>query len=339
VPALNPPTLGKWRLGKALFFAPIITTKARTYSCATCHDPRHGFAEDANNPAGAKFNTLSLINVVYNRRQFWDGRVETLEETIVRSIDDEKKMDADKRLERGLEQHIWGGFVRDLIDKDDVDLRRQFEAVFAIHRPTQDSVSQALATYMRTILSGDSLYDRAVDGKEWESVIKDELTASALRDSIDSQKPTLKELPGVLETGHKLYRTYCIQCHNGPLFTDHDYHNIGFASDPEPGTETGRAARVPVGLKEARLIGAFRTPSLRNLLTTNPYFHDGSKRTLRDVVAYFDRGIVNTRHLAAPLKKGIMPQYLDLTQRDEEALVIFLRALQGRPVDPMVTTP
>ncbi len=159
MPALNPLTFGKWRLGKALFFTPMLKAGGKSYSCATCHDPRHGFAEDPSNPPGAKYNTLSLINVVYNRRQFWDGRVGTLEETIFRSVNDERKITDERRREQALGQHVWGGLVTALIL--DGSYNRDFEFVFGIPRPTQDAVAQALATYMRTILSGESLYDRA----------------------------------------------------------------------------------------------------------------------------------------------------------------------------------
>jgi cytochrome c peroxidase len=95
--------------------------------------------------------------------------------------------------------------------------------------------------------------------------------------------------------------------------------------------------RVPVGRKESRLIGAFRTPSLRNLANTGPYFHDGSYYRLMEVVEFFDEQIVeNTTHLAAALKDGERPRRLKLTPNEKEALVLFLRALEGTPVDRTV---
>src|SRR5207249_2305953 len=155
---------------------------------------------------------------------------------------------------------------------------------------TQDTVAQALATYMRTILSGDSLYDRADRiRRERKST---SLTAEHFRDALDDQtaqtfldddgkKRTRAELPALFARGHELFhgKARCATCHPGPLFTDHDYHNVGYPGDegdPPMGKETGRAAHVPIGLKERRLIGAFRTPTLRNLARTDPYFHNGS---------------------------------------------------------------
>jgi cytochrome c peroxidase len=344
VPALNPLTHGKWRLGKALFFTPMLKAGGKSYACATCHDPRHGFAEDPSNPPGAKYNTLSLINVVYNRRQFWDGRVGALEETLFRGLDDERPMDPDKRLERGLQEHVWGGFVRSLVDEK--RFNEDFLFVFGIARPTQDAVAQALATYMRTILSGDSLYDQAANGKpptaaQFAPLLKDEVTASSLRETIGSKTPRREEMPALLATGFELYQKHCAQCHPGPLFTDHDYHNVGYGGKDQPdiGVETGRSVRVPVGMTESRLNGAFRTPTLRNLVVTNPYFHDGSQRTLREVVEFFDDGISMSRHLAPALKDGEHRRRLHLMPPEIDALVIFLRSLQGRPVSPIVALP
>ena len=116
--------------------------------------------------------------------------------------------------------------------------------------------------------------------------------------------------------GYELYRAYCAQCHAGPLFTDHDYHNVGYGGkvgEPNPDVETGRSVRVPTGLKETRLIGAFRTPTLRNLLVTNPYFHDGSRTTLREVVEFYDNGFFNSPYLAQCLRSATGARVLNLT--------------------------
>ena len=155
----------------------------------------------------------------------------------------------------------------------------------------------------------------------------------------------------LLHKGHELFhgKAGCVTCHHGPLFTDHDYHNIGYPGKdgaPDVGVETGRSVQVPVGLKEWRLVGAFRTPSLRNLARTAPYFHDGSHATLRIVVEFYNGGVQPSFHLAAPLKDAILPGRLDekdtrpppphLTDAEKEALVIYLRSLQGGPVDAVL---
>ena len=345
IPASNPPTLAKWKLGKTLFSTPLVTVGSKAYSCATCHDPRHDFAEDPNHPGGAKYNAPSLVNAVYNRRQFWDGRVQTLEETLLRSLGDEGRASPEKRRDKGLDEHIWGGFVRSLVEQGSLD--KDFELAFGIPHPTQDAVARALATYLRTILSGDSLYDRAdavrrlqdenaITAGHFAVVLKDEITAASLRDSLQSDRPKRAEMPALLEKGYELFhgRARCARCHHGPLLTDHDFHNIGCEPKderPKPGKETGRAVHVPIGMKQSRLIGAYRTPSLRNLAGTYPYFHNGSKRTLREVVDFYNSGVPPlVPNVAQTLKDSESPQALLLTPTEKEALVIFLRALQGR---------
>jgi cytochrome c peroxidase len=355
IPAANPPTFGKWRLGKTLFFKPILKAGAAIYSCNSCHDPRHGFAEDKLHPEGGKYNTLSLLNVAYNRRQFWDGRVETLEETLVRSFEDERPVSAEKSREKALEQHIWGGFVRELAA--DPRLSAEFKLVFGVDQPTQNSTAQALATYLRTLLSGDSLHDQAdavrrqqnaetLTAEHFRAVLKDESAVVSLRDHVDSKTPTREEMPALLQKGHELFhgKAGCVACHRGPLFTDHDYHNIGYEGEegePAVGVETGRSVHVPVGLKEWRLIGAFRTPSLRNLNRTAPHFHNGSHATLRDVVGFYNGGVLPSLYLAAPLKDADVPgqpRRLNLTDAEKAALVIYLRSLQGGLVDAVLLT-
>lgn len=359
IPTTNPPTHGKWRLGKKLFFERMLPVGDDYYSCATCHDPTKSFADANRRSIGGAFNTLSLINVVYNRRQFWDGRVETLEETVVRSLDDERpaidKVSRDANKERALKQHIWSGFVKGLVDEKDRRYYADFDLVFGVEHPTQDTVAKALATYMRTILAGDSLYDRANEVRlrkkgpvllaDHFKAVLDEPGAKSLEDEDYSKKPTLDKMPDLLWDGHELFqgKARCAQCHQGPLFTDQDYHNIGYAGEegapPISGVETGRSAHVPVGRKEYRLVGAFRTPSLRNVSQTSPYFHNGSHLTLRDVVRFYDSGIIPTVHLARALHEGNHELRLRLSKDEGDALVMFLRSLQSAPVDPIVAAP
>jgi cytochrome c peroxidase len=343
IPPTNPPSLGRWRLGQKLFFERKLQAGADTFSCASCHNPDRGFSDADPRPIDGQFNTLSLINVVYNRRQFWDGRVRTLEETLVRSLNDERTVSPDEQRERALKQHIWGGFVSALVN--DKRYEHDFDVVFGIDHPTQDSVAQALATYMRTILSGDSLFDRTAEPKsadQFKASLDDNL-ALVLREQYAKDRPR-EEMPDLLAKGYQVFKgkARCVQCHLGPLFTDQDYHNIGYPGDegaPPIGKETGRAARVPIGLKEARLIGAFRTPSLRNLIKTRPYFHNGALTTLPQVVDFYDSGVQPSLRLAKALRDDDHEQQLNLTPDERDALVMFLRALEGTPVDPMVAAP
>src|SRR5581483_5654094 len=158
IPEANPPTFGRWQLGKMIFAAPLLKAGADTYACTSCHQPGHGYTQPRNVSVGGTVNTLSLLNVAYNRRQFWDGRVGALEETLAQYLDDERRAGlADDY--SVLVTHRWGGLVKVLAENREA--REEFQRVFGIEQPTQDAVAKAVATYLRTLLSGDSLYDRA----------------------------------------------------------------------------------------------------------------------------------------------------------------------------------
>jgi len=342
IPAANVPTLARWQLGKKLFFDKILEfSKYESLACATCHAPKTGFAEDwAINKLATK-NTPTLINAVYNRRQFWDGRVRFLEQTIVTNLSDEN-LPREERPAR----HIWGGLVKILTDN--AEYRRQFREAFGVRHPTQDTIARALATYMRTILCGDSLYDRAES--ERKKLGAADLTAKHFETVLDnaglkSLAETKKEdAAGALVQGARLFhgKARCALCHPGPLFTDGDFHNIGLdENDIENlgGLNQGRFEHVPIGLKDSRLIGAYKTPTLRALPRTAPYMHNGKFKTLREVVDYFDKGIdarwnrfLDPKFLNGP--EQVRP--LDLTPEEIRALVLFLKSLDGAPVDPMV---
>jgi cytochrome c peroxidase len=342
IPASNPPTLAAWQLGKRLFFDKILEfAKYESMACATCHDPKTGFTEDwAVNKLG-KYNTPSLINSVYNRHQFWAGRVRFLEQTIVTELNDEN-LPREERPAR----HIWGGLVKSL--KDNADDRQRFREVFGVRHPTQDTIARALATYMRTILSGDSLFDRAeaerrklgaaeLTPKHFEAVLDD----AGLKILEQTKK---EDAAALLAQGARLFsgKARCVLCHPGPLFTDHDFHNIGLdENDIEQLGELnlGRFDHAPIGLKESRLRGAYKTPALRALPRTLPYMHNGQFKTLAEAVDFFDRGIdARHHHFLAPNLKVAPEQArpLELTPDEIRSLVLFLKSLDGAAVDPVV---
>lgn len=345
LPAGNPPTPAKWQLGKKLFFADVLPlnnaepiTKADRISCAYCHRPEHGYAENLATSRHGSRNTLSLINVVYRKHLFWDGRADSLEQTVVRNRADEKLPLADRPT-----RHAWGSIVA--VIRDDKDYRSDFQEVFGIRQPTQDAIAQALATYMRTILSGDSTIDRATEPaglnagtlETWleESVLK--IGGGLKRDVAAKQ----------IVTGHALFhgKARCHLCHPAPLYSDGDFHNIGLEkSDIRQilGDDLGRFDFAPLGLKEARLRGAYRTPSLRALPRTGPYMHQGKLTTLLEVIEHFNSGITAKHNdfLARSLREGPgRARALDLNSHEAAALVLFLRALDGGPVDAKVAQP
>ncbi len=343
IPANNRPTLQKWYLGKKLFYDTRWLTKSGEYSCATCHDPKTGFTTH-DTPSPRTKNPPSLINVAYNKHQFWDGRVRTLEETLYRSFDDDPEQQTDTGLlAMGVERHNWKGFVIRLRKR--FDYRKEYSEVFGVPHPTVHTTAQALATYMRTILSGDSVYDKAI-AKANQSGLSAEDFQPFLNAEVLKRWGAVDFAPDVFAKraarGRALFfsnRARCSQCHSGWNFTDGGFHNIGIRESAEkqkPGEENGRIRFAPMALKDASFVGAFRTPSLRSLLHTKPYFHDGSAETLENAVEYYSSSTFQkqiNRHLdilLATFEKT--PRPIDLTAGESLDIVLFLHMLEGEAV-------
>ena len=344
IPWANPPTYARWRLGKRLFFDRKLLPARDGGSCARCHDPGSGFTSAAFLPGDRlAMNPPSLLNCVYNRHQFWDGRATALEEVAFH----DRAEKAGPGVAR--QKHYWPGLVEELRASE--DYRRAFRQAFGITDPTEDAVAKALATYLRTILSGNSLHDRArrAAGKRKDGRLKQEDFEAVLDDAalgrLAGKDADRAATAKALWAGYRFFHgeAGCGRCHGGWAFTDGDFHNIGIRESdylPAPGQEPGRFRNVPVGLKEARLIGAFRTPTLRNLPRTGPYFHDGSAETLFEAVQYYNRGVSAefNRHLDPALLAGPgTARRPGLHDDDVRAIVLFLRALDGEPVHALVS--
>jgi cytochrome c peroxidase len=285
VPADNPQTDAKVRLGQQLYFDTRLSADA-TISCATCHDPRAGWANPHPTDTGIKGqvggrNSGTVINSAYMRFQFWDGRAGSLEEQALGPIHNPIEM---------------GETLENVISKLNgiPGYKQQFNEVFGTD-VTTDGIAKAIASFERSIISGPSPFDRHVTGD------RSAMSAAAVR-------------------GLKLFRgkAHCTPCHSGPAFSDQSFHNLGVGMNKE-NPDLGRHA---VTKKDADR-GRFKTPTLRNIALTPPYLHDGSERTLMDVVNFYDRGGVANAHLD-PL---MLP--LHLTARERQDLVAFLEALTG----------
>lgn len=321
VPKNNPITAAKVELGRKLFFEARLSADGKV-SCSSCHDPKLAFtdgkvvAEGIAGRLGVR-NSPSLLNAVFNVQQFWDGRTDSLEQQAAEPLVNPVEM--------GNASH------QEVIDRlrSLAAYRAEFQAVFG-GEITIDRMSQAIAAYERTLLSGDSPFDRFLAGAE------DAISAEAKR-------------------GFAVFRgrARCTRCHSFteqlPLFTDFAYHNTGVAA-VHPGfeklarqavaaAETERAKAVIDKLgKEAggqelgRIlisyqlfdVGSYRTPSLRNVAVTAPYFHNGSARTLADVVKYYDEGGRHNLNIDEELHS------LGLTQDEQSDLVRFLETLTGK---------
>ena len=279
----NPPTEAKIALGKQLYFDPRLS-KDNTISCASCHDPAKGwsngeqFATGVDGQVGGR-NSPTVINTAYQQFQFWDGREPTLEHQALGPIQNpiEMAMTLDGVIER--------------LNKIE-GYRGQFQKVFGTD-VTSDGIAKAIAAYERTVLSGNSPYDRYKAGDE------DALSESARR-------------------GRDLFfgKAHCSACHAGPNLTDNAFHNIGIGwnAKKEEFADVGREAISSLGGDK----GAFKTPTVREIARTAPYMHDGSLKTLAEVVAHYNKG-GNPNFWQ---DEEIFP--LDLTEEEQQDLIQFL---------------
>jgi cytochrome c peroxidase len=287
VPDDNPPTPERVALGRLLYFDGRLS-KDGSVSCATCHEPEHGFAQDRPTAAGVggqlgTRNAPTVLNRLFSAEQFWDGRAADLEE--------QSKGPLINPVEMSMPSHdVVVAAVRGVHGYAPL-----FEAAFGSSEVTIDRIAKAIASYERTVLTGDSPYDK------YEAGDKSALDAAAVR-------------------GMALFngKADCVTCHAGFNFTDEGYHNLGVGMD---------AAKPDLGRYEITKAdvdrGAFKTPTLRNVTETGPYMHDGSEKTLAAVVAFYDRGGRRNKWLSKEIKP------LGLSQQDRADLVAFLESLTG----------
>jgi cytochrome c peroxidase len=288
VPADNPITPEKIALGKKFFWDKRWSISG-TVACVSCHQPDHGWSDPqqfstnfAGKPTGRHAPTL--VNRLFSERQLWTGLRGTLEEQATN--------DSNRTVEKVMEQ--LGSIPA---------YRQEFRKVFGRDFDA-DGVGQAIAAYVRTIVSGNAPYDRFRAGD------RGAMSASA-RNGL------------ILFEGKAL----CVQCHAGFNFTDETYRNIGVGMD-KPNPDLGRY----VVSKNDADRGAFKTPTLRDVAPRGPYMHDGSEKTLAEVVAFYNRGGVKNPSLASNIRP------LGLTASEQSDLVEFMKALTGT-IDPEVGRP
>ena len=270
VPEGNPLSVEKIELGRRLFTDRRLS-RDRSIACSSCHDPARAFSDGRPVAIGidrqvGRRSAPALINRGYGRAFFWDGRAATLEEQVLQPIQDPKEMN--------------------------MTLAEVSERVGV---PPHE-ISRALASYVRAILSGNSRFDRFVNGDR--------------RALSPEQQEGLRVFRG---------KGNCTSCHVGPNFADERFHNTGVAWRDGALQDQGRSAVT--GNPEDR--GAFKTPTLREIARTAPYMHDGSLVSLGDVVEYYDRGGNPNPGLDAELRR------LNLTASEKRKLVAFLHALNG----------
>jgi cytochrome c peroxidase len=323
IPADNPQTPEKIALGEKLFFDGRLSADW-TIACSTCHDPARAFTDGKPTSIGinggvGQRNAPTVLNALYNKSQFWDGRAKTLE--------DQAALPMINPIEMG--QPSMDAAVAGIAAIE--DYRQEFQRVFGRSANGTDVV-RAIASYERTQVSFDSPFDHFIAGDT---------------DAIDNSA----------KRGWELFNTKarCNKCHalteeerDVTTFTDNDFHNIGIgiirhnvvalARQAEQlinsghaeavdraaiGTDFSALGRFLITEKEAD-IAAFKTPDVRNILVTGPYFHDGSQETLWDVIDHYNKG------------DGLNDPYLDediqplaLTEPEIDDLVAFLASLMS----------
>ena len=350
----NPPTLGRWALGKKIFFAPVLTADKRTLACADCHRPDRGFSDALPTVVAGGRRTISLVDVGVRSPLFWDGRVERLEETLV---------PGPPSTESPEKSHRWDGIANRL--NSDEWYRVEFRRVMGIQRVSQDAVAKVLATYLRTILAGDSLVDRAdahdgvAPGRPHSAA-----TFAALLD--DREERRLNRFVGFdaqekdalarrIAEGERIAfgSGRCFACHPAPgSLSRLTFHNtlVGDSGEGQhvAGTETGRFAVEPIGRKDFAMRGAYRAPPLRNLIARKPYFHDGSKLALRDVLDHYNLQVDVNHPLLDPILRELVEssnaqvggaRLVPWNEEQLASLVLYLAACEGEAVDPIVNRP
>ncbi len=329
VPADNPQTPAKIALGDKLFHDKRLSATGEI-GCVSCHDPALAFTDSPKRVSvGVKSltgtrNAPTVINAAYMKSMFWDGREPDLER--------QSHQPFVNPVEGGLADH--GPLLATV--RADPEYVQAFQAVFGTtgEAITMTEVGQAIASFERTIVAGDSPFDRYLF-------------------AADRNALTQQQKRGL---GLFLSKGRCVSCHtieqDHALFTDSEFHNVGVGinqiqaevprlagafleakrqgadvdvtvlTDPKA-SELGRFAVV----EDLATVGAFKTPTLRNIAQTAPYMHDGSLKTLREVVVHYNLGgkseegqVVNPY-----LSGGIRP--LGLTEREIDDLVAFMEAL------------
>jgi cytochrome c peroxidase len=329
IPKDNPQTPDKIKLGDKLFHDTRFSATGQV-SCATCHDKNKAFtdsplavSEGINQLKGTR-NAPTVQNSAYLQSQFWDGREPDLEGQSAQPFINPVEM--------GLESHAP---ILEIVRTDPAYVTA-FNKVFGQREITMKEVTQAIASFERTVLAGNSAFDRYQYGGD-----KNALSEPAIRG--------LKVFTG---------QGRCVSCHTisqtHALFTDNRFHNLGigferiqqdvkelstvFSKAKAKGTDVDVAVLTNKHISELgrfaisdewRDMGAFKTPTLRNIALTPPYMHDGSLKTLQEVVEFYNNGGRLNEPVNAFQSGGIRP--LNLSEQQKTDLIVFLVSLTSLP--------
>jgi len=286
-PSSNPLTVEKATLGKTLFFDARLSRDGKM-SCASCHAPDKRWSDGRLRPLGAENivnarRTPTVLNSAWLTALMWDGRASSLEAQAVLPITTPHEMNFDMPGVIARLQPIQG-------------YRPLFAQAFGDADVNQKRITQALASFQRTLVSNISPFDRWVAGDETA------ISASAKR-------------------GFTLFenKAKCVACHKSWRFTDDSFHDIGLRSE-----DIGRGAKVPPQV--TLMQHAFKTPSLRDLPINGPYMHDGSMFSLEEVIKHYEKGGIERKSRSLEMKP------FEISDEERLALVEFIKTLDGGPL-------
>jgi cytochrome c peroxidase len=316
IPADNPMTRAKIELGRQLYFDPRLSSDS-SISCASCHSPSEGFGAHTRFGVGVGSkeggrNSPVSYNRIVSKLQFWDGRADSLEDQAIGPIANPIEMANTHDDCVAVLAKIPGYAV-------------QFQKIFS-DGVNIKNVGKAIAAFERAIVSGPTAYDYseqlarlrkayAEDLEDLEAFRQDEPELVAKYEQLvaGAKKIPLSESAA---RGQVLFfgKANCATCHAGANFADEQFHNLGVGMDAEE-PDLGRY----VVTKEEKDRGAFKTPTLRNVALSGPYMHDGSQKTLEEVVEWYDKGGHKNQWLSDKMKP------LKLTPQEKADLVAFMK--------------
>jgi len=271
-------------LGKILFFDTRLSGSGKI-SCATCHQPELNWTDGKEKSVGHegtinKRNSPTIQNSWFYQKLFWDGRSSSLEDQAFAPINSESEMHSEMP-----------EVIRKL--RNSKEYPELFKKAFGNNSINPLKMTEAIATFERTIVSNKSRFDKFLEGN------KNILSNSELR-------------------GLHLFRTKarCMNCHNGPLFTDNQFHNIGFS-----GNDNGY---YQVTHKDED-VGKFKTPSLRDVMKTGPWMHDGMANDMEEIIDKLNNGkLAGNNRLIKPL---------EMSKKEKKDLLNFLNAISAAPIE------
>lgn len=296
-PESNPYSKPKADLGRMLFFDPRLSGSGQM-ACVSCHDADLGWTDGltvamGNAVSPQKRNTPSLLNAAYLASLFWDGRAASLEEQALAPIANPDEMHSTPAAAAARIGAVEG-------------YGPLFEAAFGTPEVTPDRIAMALATFQRTLVAGRSRFDAFLRGRH------EAMSDSAIR-------------------GLHLFRTdaRCINCHNGPEFTNNQFHDLGLSYYGRAFEDLGRYEIT----RRPEDVGRFRTPPLRNVTRTAPYMHNGLF-DLAGVLNMYNAGMPTLRRKPDQENDPLFPtkdpllQVLNLNDQDLADLTAFMEALE-----------